>query len=1026
MSRLGWSSLRPVQELSIPAVLDGSNAIILAPTAGGKTESSMFPVLSQLMERSTPGVGALYIAPIKALLNNQAERLGTYTEMVGLRRFVWHGDITANERKQFLDEPADLLMTTPESLEVMLVSQRIDPRELLGNVGVVVIDEIHAMAGTDRGAHLMSVLERIAALGQRDVQRIGLSATVGNPPELLRWLQGSSKRAGVVIDPPKVPSKRELLVVHREDLGALASDAAAMARGKKALFFCQSRKTSEAVADAMRACGTEVFVHHGSVSKDERLLAEARFHHGKDACIVCTSTLELGIDVGDLDRVLQAEAPDTVGSFLQRLGRTGRRAGAAANTTFFCEDADSVVQAVALVELAKRGWVESIRVNRRSWPVLVHQLLAMSLTRDGVTQESAWAHFARVPDFGDIHRAEYDRLITWLLRDGSLRLAGGRLVLGHKAEKAFGRKNFMELFAVFSSPQTYTVEHGKQPIGTLGQGFVDRLVEGVSTFLLAGRAWHVDAIHHSDRVIRSSPAARGAQPTWGGITPTFLGFEVCQQICNVLAGDDVPAFLHPTAVEVLRERREALGAVAESADGVEETDDGLYWWTFAGGRINSTLKHALAAVGGDWKIIQGNFGLGVKGATRAELREARDRLQDVEFWEDERLWSEVAKGLPGYRLSKFQQLMPPWVEQEMLAAFLLDIEGTWRWVSGGGVLTPGAIRPVPEEVDAAPEEVRPDPVLPEGVTWVATAEALEAAAREWARAPAIGFDVETTLASQTLCLVQVSDGKRTWVVDPFAVGELRPLGEVLEAATPLKIIHHASFERSVMKKHGIGIDGVYDTLTESRRRSPGVEGGHSLKAVCQRELGLVMDKTEQTGDWARRPLSDAQVAYAALDASVLVELWERWARSTSNAAGQGDLWPDGPRHGDQREGQHGPELVIDEHDDGHWVWLSCPEPPPYEVTGKYLFFSADREQLLELARYEIRYHGFHVAKVRTALKGQTDYVLCLYYADPSRKQALADRYGAQPGIRYRYWKSDEATLRGDYSAQHLAKLKRSR
>ncbi len=879
MSRLGWASLRPIQEVAIPPLLDGANAIILAPTAGGKTESSMFPVLSRLMERTTGGVGALYIAPIKALLNNQAGRLGTYTEMVGLRRFVWHGDVTTNERAQFLAEPTDLLMTTPESLEVMLVSQKVDAKRLLGNVGVVVIDEIHAMAGTERGAHLMSVLERIATLGERDVQRIGLSATVGNPDQLLGWLQGSSRRPGVVLQAPKVPSRRELLVVHREDLSALVADVAATGRGKKSLCFCQSRATSEAVADALGATGTDVFVHHGSVSKNERELAEQRFEHGVDACIVCTSTLELGIDVGDLDRVLQIEAPDTVGAFLQRMGRTGRRPGVAANTTFFCQDEDAVLQAYALIELAKRGWVESVRVNRRSWPVLVHQLLAMSLTAAGVTTESAWAHFERVPDFADIHRAEYDRLLAWLIRDGSLRVASGRLVLGPKAEKRFGRKNFMELFAVFASTQTYTVEHGNAVIGTLGQAFVDRLAEGVSTFLLAGRAWQVDAIRHSDRVIRASPAARGVMPTWGGRTPTFLGFEVCQEIRRILADDGVPAFFHPTAVAVLAARREQLGAVAESTDGVEETDDGLFWWTFAGGRINSTLKHALAAVGGDWKITTSSFGLGVKGATRSELREARERFQDAEFWEDEKLWSEVANGLPGYRLSKFQPLMPPWVEQEMLATFLLDIEGTWKWVSGGGVLSRVPLRPEVDAVEAEPQVERPQPKLPEGVTWVATAEALAEAARAWVRAPAIGFDVETTLASRTLCLVQVSDGERTWIVDPFEVGDLRPLADVLEAPAPVKVIHNASFERSVMKKHGIGLDGVYDTLAESRRRSPKVEGGHSLKAVCLRELGLEMDKAEQTSDWAQRPLDDAQVRYAALDASVVIGLWKRWATS---------------------------------------------------------------------------------------------------------------------------------------------------
>src|SRR5262249_34932547 len=154
--------------------------------------------------------------------------------------------------------------------------------------------------------------------------------------------------------------------------------AAAEARGKKSLFFCQSRSTSEAVAEQMNRLGTTVFVHHSAVSREERLVAEARFDHGTDACIVCTSTLELGIDVADIDRVMQADAPDTVSSFLQRMGRTGRRAGQTPNTSFYCESSESVLQAVALVELAKSGWVESVAVEGRCWPVLIHQLLALS------------------------------------------------------------------------------------------------------------------------------------------------------------------------------------------------------------------------------------------------------------------------------------------------------------------------------------------------------------------------------------------------------------------------------------------------------------------------------------------------------------------------------------------------------------------------------------------------------------------------------------------------------------------------
>jgi ATP-dependent helicase Lhr and Lhr-like helicase len=684
VARLGWTSLRPVQELAGEALLAGKNAVVLAPTAGGKTEASMFPVLSGLVLDPPDGVAALYIAPIKALLNNQAERLGLYTEMVGLDRFVWHGDTTTSERKQFLRDPAALLMTTPESLEVMLVSKSVNASRLFADVRVVVIDEVHALAGSDRGAHLLSVIERIARLSRHDVQRVGLSATVGNPQAILAWLEGTSKRGGDVISPPKSPAKRELLVVHRETLSELARDASQVAIGAKSLFFCQSRAVTEAVAESMRRLGTEVFVHHSAVSVGERLEAEKRFHHGSNACIACTSTLELGIDVGDLDYVLQHEAPDTVSSFLQRMGRTGRR-DKPANTTFFCETIEGVLQAIALIELAKKGWVEHIAVEQRAWPVLVHQLLAMSLATDGVTAEDAWAHLGTLPDLAGIHRAEYERLLEWMLRDEALALASGRLVIGPKVERRFGRRNFMELYAVFSSPQSYTVQtEAGAALGTLNQGFVDRLVEDVSCFLLGGRAWLASQVRHSDRVVRVRPAPRGRRPTWGGYLPQFLGYELCQEILAVLTSDAAYPYLHPTAAEVLGgARADAEGVLAPRIGGVEDTGDELRWWTYAGGRVNGTLRHAILAKKPEWQVIPDNFGIKLRGAdvTRAAFDELLLALREVELWEDEQLWRDVGSMLPSYRLSKFQPLMPPWVERELVASYLLDVGGAWRWLS---------------------------------------------------------------------------------------------------------------------------------------------------------------------------------------------------------------------------------------------------------------------------------------------------------------------------------------------------------
>ncbi len=419
---LGWTTLRPVQELAGEAILDGKNAVVLAPTAGGKTEASMFPTLSMMVETPVEGVGALYIAPIKALLNNQAERLGLYTEMVGLHRFLWHGDVTAHERRQFIAEPAELLMTTPESLEVMLASPKVPDPRLFSDLRIVIIDEVHALAGTDRGAHLMSVIERIADFSRHDVQRVGLSATVGNPDTILAWMRGTSKRAGVVIDPPKTPRPREIAIALEADPFILASQAASKALGKKSLFFCESRALTEAIAERMRDRGTDVFVHHSSVSLTERRLAEEKFHGGGSAAILCTSTLELGIDVGDLDQVFQANAPQTVSSFLQRMGRTGRRDGKNANMTFFCETIDAVRQAIAIVELAKVGWVESITPSNRCWPVFVHQLLALTLEAGGVPRAVAWTKLSRLPDLSGITRAEFDAVIDMRR---ALHLGGG-------------------------------------------------------------------------------------------------------------------------------------------------------------------------------------------------------------------------------------------------------------------------------------------------------------------------------------------------------------------------------------------------------------------------------------------------------------------------------------------------------------------------------------------------------------------------------------------------------------------------
>jgi ATP-dependent Lhr-like helicase len=683
VARLGWTSLRPVQDLAGAAILDGKNAVVLAPTAGGKTEASMFPALSGLLERPSDGVGVLYVAPIKALLNNQEERLGTYAEMVGLRRFVWHGDVTTVDKRAFVRDPAELLMTTPESLEVMLLSPKVPVASLFRNLRVVIIDEVHAFAGTDRGAHLISVIERLARFAESDVQRVGLSATVGNPVEILAWLQGSSTRDGVVVDPPRPPSKRELRVLLHESVGLLAQEAARRAAGHKSLFFCQSRALTETVAERMRGGGTEVFVHHSSVSLEERRAAEERFHHGTNACIVCTSTLELGIDVGDLDLVLQANAPSTVSSFLQRMGRTGRRAGQVANTTFLCEEGDGVLQSVALIELAREGWVEKVAENARCWPVLVHQMLAMTLQFGAISAERIWEQLRVVPDFAGIAREEFEALARHMIDAGFLFEAGGLLSMGEKAERVYGRRNFMEMYAVFSSPVLYRVHTaGGRELGSLEQDFVDRLVEDMSSFLLAGRAWMVERLDHRERAVLVREAPRGRKPSWGGFIPQMLGFELCQRMRAVLiASADYP-YLDASAANSLRERRGATGEILSRRMPIQIEGTSALWWTFAGGRVNYTLKYGIEILSG-WKVVADNFHLRVEGdgVSDSALRARIGELASPDFWRTPEVCRAILASVPEYRLSKFQAALPDSLAVEVVGAYLLDFVRTPAWLA---------------------------------------------------------------------------------------------------------------------------------------------------------------------------------------------------------------------------------------------------------------------------------------------------------------------------------------------------------
>lgn len=654
VNRLGWRQLRPVQNVALLPLRRGDNALILAPTAGGKTEAAMLPLLDRLVARSGSGVAILYLSPLRALLNNQQPRLELLASLVGAGAFKWHGEVSPGERKAFLAQPTQVLSLTPESLEVLLCSETIDKKKLFGDLQAVVVDEIHAFAGDDRGDHLIALLARLQQLLGLDFQRVGLSATVGNPQALFRWLTFGSGRPGAVLDPGKEKTRRLIEIrplTPETDPGFVGG---LLARGKKSLFFTDSRGRAEKVQRALRDSGVEALSHHSSLSRELREQSEERFRHGSNCCIVCTSTLELGLDVGDLDLVMQLDAPASVSAFLQRLGRTGRRAGSRGQMTFFTDTEWTFLRACALVKLALEGYVEPVQPSSRSYPVLVQQILARVLGCDGLTESSLWSSLGDAYCFSDISASERGQMVEHLVATGILARLDGRLVFGEQGEKRFARSNFLDLYCVFDSAQQLSVQTADQrSIGRVDAWFLQSLGGTGCAFQLGGRAWKVKRIDFSRGQVTVEPSIGGAAPSWTG-PPRPLGRKLCQTIAQLLWGDDELVFLGDDAAACLAALRQSWGPrpLVEKAK----------FYTFAGGQVNNLLARFLELHTGQ-RVSSNNYWL-TSPAGFEPLLQA-----------DEKSLTEVAQSLPAGRLSKFQDLLPEHLLNEFLLERLCDVSG---------------------------------------------------------------------------------------------------------------------------------------------------------------------------------------------------------------------------------------------------------------------------------------------------------------------------------------------------------------
>ncbi len=580
----GWRELRDIQTRSIRAICNSeADLIVAASTAGGKTEAAFLPLISQVLDAPEEGGGfdLLYIGPLKALITDQAERLEDICQEVELPVFPWHGDVSQSIKTRALKAPKGVLLITPESLEALFIRRGLEIPRLFGATRAVVIDELHTVLDSERGVQLRSLLTRLELAIKRPIRRVGLSATLGDMDLARSYLRPDNAEDVNLIEAEGGEAELQLqlrgYISGAEDentpsaTDAIAAHLFQHLRGSDNLAFAGARQWVEIYADRLRELcerkhlPQEFYPHHASLSREHRDFVERRLKdNAKPTTAVCTSTLELGIDIGDVTCVAQIGAPFSVAALRQRLGRSGRREGQPAILRQYAVEtrlsSDSsyvdrlrlgLIRSIAMIELLLEGWCEPPKPQALHLSTLVHQILSVIAQRGGASASNLYnvlcreGPFRRVttPIFTDVLRA-LGNPETGLIEQTE----SGLLLLGPKGERLVEHYSF---YAVFQTPEEFRLVADGRDLGTLP---IDNILSPGMMLIFSGRRWLVREIHDREKVIIVKPAKAGVPPVFGG-DPGDIHDKVIERMFEVLEGDAKPVYMDAISLDMLEEAR---------------------------------------------------------------------------------------------------------------------------------------------------------------------------------------------------------------------------------------------------------------------------------------------------------------------------------------------------------------------------------------------------------------------------------------------------------------------------------------
>jgi len=647
----GWQDLRAVQLAAARVIFESDkNLLITSSTASGKTEAAFFPILSLMCEDMPQSVGALYIAPLKSLINDQFSRLDELLDLTGIPVFHWHGDVAQSHKAKLLKEPQGILQITPESLESMLMNRSNDLVRLFGDLRFIVIDEIHTLTGTDRGNQIICQLVRLARIIGHTPRRIGLSATIGDAKQAADWLGGGTDIETVVPEINEGKTKWRLGMEHffiqGEDfdqshdfahMGESTEEQPDTSHGKieldpgyeyiydcvknkKAIVFSNSREETEYVTATLRQIADNrkdpdnFLIHHGNLSASIREEAESKMKSDEQKCVVCaTVTMELGIDIGRLERIIQNDAPNSVSSFLQRLGRSGRRGTPPEMMMVFREENPlpnaplpqlipwGFLRAIAIVQLyIEEKFIEPPMVKRMPFSLAFQQTLSTLASSGELTPKRLADRILSLPPFKNIDKEDYRTLLLGMLQNDFLEMTEEKgLIVGLKGERLV---NSFKFYAVFKDSEDYTVRCESDEIGTITTPppVGDR-------FALAGRLWEVEELDIPRKLIYVKSVKGKMEVSWPGDYGE-IHTKILERMKRVLEEDTVYPYLKPNAqhrLEIVRNLARNTGVPGHSLVSL----GGYTWCLFPwlGTRSFRTLRKFIMQNAARFKISNMEF-----------------------------------------------------------------------------------------------------------------------------------------------------------------------------------------------------------------------------------------------------------------------------------------------------------------------------------------------------------------------------------------------------------------------------------